>query len=473
MPLQDEPTHHHLFDRMHLVVSSEYIECGIRRPEFCYFNVDDRIDYIGFADDFGPMNLGSIYQYCSILNNVLADSCDKPIAMVCVSDRRSVTNAVFLIGSYLIMELNWKVETILALFDSVSNLLLTYRDVSPGVQNFHLNLEDCWGGLFRAKNLGWIDFGPEGFDLEEYLNYDSPLNGDLHEIVPGKFIAMRGPRDLPSGAAWSDIACADGTFSHRDFSPAHYLDILPQFDVQLVVRLNAPEYDRGAFSAAGIAVADLFFEDCTPPPVDVVAKFLAIAEALPGALAVHCKAGLGRTGTLIALYMMRHHAFTAREAMGWLRIVRPGSVIGEQQRFLCAREALMHRSPAAGAAGGGLRARIGAVLAPGGGAAAVERMVAHVAAAYDARYAAAAAAGRVGGPAHDSAAAAAAAPTPSAAAAGRRKSTASDPGPGGAPAVAAAAAAESAARLAEHVAAAADRRGGARALARGAARGGP
>jgi cell division cycle 14 len=55
----------------------------------------------------------------------------------------------------------------------------------------------------------------------------------------------------------------------------------------------------------------LTFEDFTPPPVDVAAKFLAIAGLLQGALAVHCKAG--RTGTLIALYMMKHHGFTARE----------------------------------------------------------------------------------------------------------------------------------------------------------------
>ena len=50
---------------------------------------------------------------------------------------------------------------------------------------------------------------------------------------------------------------------------------------------------------------------------------------------MHCHAGLGRTGTLIALWLMRTHKFEAREAMGWLRIMRPGSVIGEQQRYLC------------------------------------------------------------------------------------------------------------------------------------------
>jgi hypothetical protein len=38
---------------------------------------------------------------------------------------------------------------------------------------------------------------------------------------------------------------------------------------------------------------------------------------------------------LIALYMMKHLRFSAREAMGWLRVMRPGSVIGEQQHYLC------------------------------------------------------------------------------------------------------------------------------------------
>ena len=63
------------------------------------------------------------------------------------------------------------------------------------------------------------------------------------------------------------------------------------------------------------------------------------ADGAAGAVAVHCKAGLGRTGTLIGVYLMRRHGFSGREAMGWLRIMRPGSVIGEQQHYLCAVEA--------------------------------------------------------------------------------------------------------------------------------------
>ena len=38
-------------------------------------------------------------------------------------------------------------------------------------------------------------------------------------------------------------------------------------------------------------------------------------------LGVLCAAGLGRTGTLIALYMMKHYRFTAAECIAWIRSV--------------------------------------------------------------------------------------------------------------------------------------------------------
>lgn len=92
---------------------------------------------------------------------------------------------------------------------------------------------------------------------------------------------------------------------------------------------------------AGFDHHDLFFIDCSTPSDAIVEKFLKAAELTEGALAVHCLAGLGRTGTLIALWLMKHLDFTANEAIAWLRIVRPGSVIGPQQQYLQDQQARM------------------------------------------------------------------------------------------------------------------------------------
>lgn len=51
------------------------------------------------------------------------------------------------------------------------------------------------------------------------------------------------------------------------------------------------------------------------------------------------KAGLGRTGTLIAAYLMQHYRMTAREAIAWIKMCRPGSIMGSlQQSFLVNHE---------------------------------------------------------------------------------------------------------------------------------------
>jgi hypothetical protein len=74
--------------------------------------------------------------------------------------------------------------------------------------------------------------------------------------------------------------------------------------------------------------------DGSNPTDAILNKFITRMEETTGAIAVHCKAGLGRTGTCIGCYMMKHFRVTAEEIIGWLRIVRPGSIIGPQQQYM-------------------------------------------------------------------------------------------------------------------------------------------
>lgn len=124
------------------------------------------------------------------------------------------------------------------------------------------------------------------------------------------------------------------TDKYGSFTPDDYVPIFKKFGVTLVVRLNKPQYDKSKFVKAGIKHLDLYFLDGSTPPDEIVEKFLEAAEKEKGAIAIHCKAGLGRTGSLIALYCMKHFGFPPAAFTGWIRIARPGSILGPQQQYL-------------------------------------------------------------------------------------------------------------------------------------------
>lgn len=101
-----------------------------------------------------------------------------------------------------------------------------------------------------------------------------------------------------------------------------------------IIRLSRSTYDKSVFTKAGFKHHHLFYEDGTNPPMHVLDRFLEICRKAKGVVAVHCKAGLGRTGTCTGCYLMKYEGFSAEEAIAWLRLCRPGSVLGPQQQFL-------------------------------------------------------------------------------------------------------------------------------------------
>ena len=292
---------------------------------FLCLNTDNDIAYHPFADDFGPYNLANVSKFMILLNQTIKSRRGRRVVYSVRSSARDLTNGVFLLGAYMIIELGYTANDAWNRFSTVEPKLEMYRDAQDCPTNFRLDVIDCWRGLERANHLRWL----EEIDMGEYEHYSNPLEGDLHAVIPDKLIAFRAPVQLPDSTKYADVGMM------RFFAPAFYIEPFLDMGVTTVIRLDSRPYETTALEAAGIRCMHIELNDGPIPQPAAVAEFLSVVAAADGAVAVHCHEGLGRTGTLVAAHLMATHGFSAREAIGWMALVRPGSVVGPQQQFLC------------------------------------------------------------------------------------------------------------------------------------------
>ena len=170
-------------------------------------------------------------------------------------------------------------------------------------------------------------------------------NGDFNWLTPN-FIALASPQHqpiapiLPDSPLYTTIPTSSSAVKKSNL-PDPFKNVLSHFskrNVGLVVRLNSELYSPTYFTALGINHLDMIFDDGTCPPLHMVKKFIRIAHEMitvkNKAIAVHCKAGLGRTGCLIGAYLIYRYGFTANEIIAFMRFMRPGMVVGPQQHWL-------------------------------------------------------------------------------------------------------------------------------------------
>jgi atypical dual specificity phosphatase len=115
--------------------------------------------------------------------------------------------------------------------------------------------------------------------------------------------------------------------------------------VTVLINLHERSHVEETFRRHGLSQVHLPVPDFTPPtPAQLAQGVSAIetARASGHKVAVHCGAGLGRTGTLLACYLVKRGR-APEEAIGNIRELRPGSIETRQQEAAVAAYAVALR----------------------------------------------------------------------------------------------------------------------------------
>lgn len=274
-----------------------------------------------YASDFGPLDLGCVFRYCQLIDQFLNDPKLQHHSIYhytsLIPAKRA--NSAFLMGAYQIIGLQRTAEEAWEYFENTSRFI-PFRDASSEGSPFELSILDCLKGLEKAIRLNWFDYSNFNYIEYEHLSYVE--NGGLNWIIPKKVLAFSAPSP-------------DKKIKGDAMTPEDYAHLFKSIGINTVIRLNKEHYDSSKIIQQGIDFHDLYFLDGSVPSEPIIEQFLSLISDPKSTIAVHCKAGLGRTGTLIGCYAIKTFGFTGPEIIGWERICRPGSVLGPQQYFLC------------------------------------------------------------------------------------------------------------------------------------------
>ena len=140
-------------------------------------------------------------------------------------------------------------------------------------------------------------------------------------VIDGRLAGMA----LPSGAYGSSKGKRRNDLE-QDLQDLHGRGITA------VVSLTNRPLPGKTLVRCGMQPLHLPVEDMTPPTISQIHQFIAFVEGTAGGIAVHCTAGVGRTGTMLACYLV-WSGMAAEQAIALIRQNRPGSIETADQEW--------------------------------------------------------------------------------------------------------------------------------------------
>ena len=255
-----------------------------------YFSVDTRPDfqYLPFFSDFGPPSLLLLHRFHQLILKLMKTHQGKIIHYTCSSHPNHMANGVMFISSFRMIYLKMTAEDAFQPCQHLAVSLKPYRDASMLPCNYDLTVISCLKGLHLAMSLGW--YNPKKFNAVDWEKYEQVEKGDMNWIIPGKLLAFATP--------YKSNRLQGG---YRVATPDDVIPVFKKLGITHIVRLCEPFYNEQLFIKQGFKHTELYFLDGSTPPTNLREKFLKIVEG-DDVVALHCKAGLGRTYVFLIFF---------------------------------------------------------------------------------------------------------------------------------------------------------------------------